>query len=75
MFRLCLFRYIHHQLQTTGHYVDLDLLADPDDLDRAIELLHSARDRGYFLFGELARNTDLDVLRSLPGFQAIANEA
>ena len=35
-------RYIHHQLQTIGHYVDLDLLADPDDprdlfgmLDRA----------------------------------------
>ncbi len=51
------------------------LLADPDDLDRAIELLGSARDRGYFLFGELSRNTDLDVLRSLPGFQAIASEA
>lgn len=51
------------------------LLADPDDLDRAIELLGSARDRGYFLFGELSRNTDLDVLRSLPSFQAIANEA
>ncbi len=51
------------------------LLADPDDLDRAIELLHSARDRGYYLFGELGRNTDLDVLRSLPGFQAIASEA
>ena len=51
------------------------LLADPEDLDRAIELLRTARDRGYFLFGELARNTDLDVLRSLPAFQAIADEA
>ena len=51
------------------------LLADPEDLDRAIELLRNARDRGYFLFGELARNTDLDVLRSLPEFQAIAAEA
>ncbi len=24
-------RYIHHQVQKTGHYVKLDLLADPDD--------------------------------------------
>ncbi len=24
-------RYIHDQLQRTGNYVDLDLLADPDD--------------------------------------------
>ena len=24
-------RYIHDQLENTGHYVDLDLLADPDD--------------------------------------------
>jgi ornithine cyclodeaminase len=24
-------RYIHHQIQKTGHYVKLDLLADPDD--------------------------------------------
>ena len=51
------------------------LLADPDDLDRALELLRTARDRGYYLFGELSRNTDLDVLRSLPEFQAIADEA
>ena len=44
------------------------LLADPDDLDRALELLFNARDRGYYLRGELTRNTDLDVLRSLPSF-------
>ncbi|MEM7461289.1 MAG: ornithine cyclodeaminase, partial [Pseudomonadota bacterium] len=24
-------RYIHDQLETTGHYVDLDMIADPDD--------------------------------------------
>jgi ornithine cyclodeaminase len=24
-------RYVHDQLQRTGHYVDLDMLADPDD--------------------------------------------
>lgn len=47
------------------------LLADPDDLDRAVELLVSARDRGYYLRGELTRNTDLDVLRSLPGFREL----
>ncbi|MEM6675307.1 MAG: protein kinase [Planctomycetota bacterium] len=48
------------------------LIADPDDLDRAIELLESARDRGYYLRGELTRNTDLDVLRSLPAFRELA---
>ncbi|MFT6833584.1 MAG: hypothetical protein ACJAZN_003769, partial [Planctomycetota bacterium] len=34
----------------------------------AIELLTNARDRGYYMRGELTRNTDLDVLRSLPEF-------
>ena len=47
------------------------LLADPDDLERALDLLVNARDRGYFLRGELARNTDFDVLRSLPAFRAL----
>ncbi|MEM1449419.1 MAG: protein kinase [Planctomycetota bacterium] len=49
------------------------LLADPDDLDRAMELLGSARDRGYYLRGELTRNTDLDVLRSLPEFRELVD--
>lgn len=47
------------------------LLAGPDELDRAVELLVQARDRGYYLRGEIARNTDLDVLRSLPEFRAL----
>lgn len=47
------------------------LMAGPDDLLRAIDLLRSARDRGYFMRGELTRNTDLDVLRSLPEFSAL----
>jgi len=49
----------------------LALVADPDDLERAVVLLRTARDRGYYLRGELTRNTDLDVLRSLPGFQEL----
>ncbi len=44
------------------------LISDVDDMDRAIELLESARDRGYYLRHELTRNTDLDTLRSLPAF-------
>lgn len=47
------------------------LIADPDDIERAIELLRNARDRGYYLRGELTRNTDLDVLRSLPAFREL----
>ncbi|MEL6906853.1 MAG: hypothetical protein AAFP22_15690, partial [Planctomycetota bacterium] len=47
----------------------LALIADPDDLERAIELLLNARGRGYYLRGELTRNTDLDVLRSYPQFR------
>lgn len=47
------------------------LVAGPDDLERAIELIENARNRGYYLRGELTRNTDLDVLRSLPAFQEL----
>jgi tetratricopeptide (TPR) repeat protein/predicted Ser/Thr protein kinase len=42
------------------------LLGDPVD---AMEALQLARDRGYYVKSELARNTDLDVLRGLPEFQ------
>ncbi|QDV05644.1 Serine/threonine-protein kinase StkP [Planctomycetes bacterium Poly30] len=44
------------------------IIEEPEDLGRAIDLLTSARDRGYYMRGELTRNTDLDVLRSLPEF-------
>ena len=47
------------------------LIADPDDLDVAVKLLESARARGFYLRNELIRNTDLDVLRSLPRFQEL----
>jgi ornithine cyclodeaminase len=36
-------RYVHHQLQTTGHYVDLDLLADPDDPRDLFGMLERAK--------------------------------
>ncbi|MFT5734980.1 MAG: serine/threonine-protein kinase [Planctomycetota bacterium] len=44
------------------------IIEEPEDMIRAIELLTNARDRGYYMRGELTRNTDLDVLRSLPEF-------
>lgn len=44
------------------------IIDEPEDLGQAIDLLQNARDRGYYMRGELARNTDLDKLRSLPGF-------
>ncbi|MEZ6016259.1 MAG: protein kinase [Planctomycetota bacterium] len=47
------------------------LLAGPEDLSQAVELLGHARDRGYYLRSELARNSDLDPLRGLPEFKAL----
>ncbi len=47
----------------------LAILGDPDG---ALPLLKAARDRGYYLRSELVRNTDLDCLRGLPEFQAVA---
>jgi tetratricopeptide (TPR) repeat protein len=41
------------------------------ELGEAIECLATAQSRGYFIQSELARNTDLDVLRGLPEFQAL----
>jgi serine/threonine protein kinase/thioredoxin-like negative regulator of GroEL len=41
------------------------------ELGEAIECLKTAQSRGYFIQAELARNTDLDVLRGLPEFQAL----
>jgi serine/threonine protein kinase/Flp pilus assembly protein TadD len=42
------------------------------DLPEAVEALSAARERGFFIQSELLRNTDLDVLRGLPEFQALA---
>lgn len=47
------------------------LIAGPDDLQEAVVLLGHARDRGYYLRSELARNSDLDPLRGLPEFKAL----
>jgi tetratricopeptide (TPR) repeat protein len=41
------------------------------ELAEAIECLATAQSRGYFIQSELARNTDFDVLRGLPEFQAL----
>jgi adenylate cyclase len=41
------------------------------DFDEAVAALQQAQDRGFFIQSELARNTDLDVLRGLPAFQAL----
>ena len=52
--------------------VQLEVGAVPsafEDRPRALELLLHARGRGYYLRGELTRNTDLDVLRSYPQFR------
>jgi len=40
-------------------------LGDPED---AVRELTAARDRGYFVRGELLGSTDLEILRGLPGF-------
>jgi tetratricopeptide (TPR) repeat protein len=48
------------------------LLAGPDDLQLAVELLGHARDRGYYLRSELARNSDLEPLRGMPEFRSLA---
>ena len=40
-------------------------LGDPDE---AVRNLIAARDRGYFVRGELLGSTDLEILRGLPGF-------
>ena len=42
------------------------------DFDDAITALQTAQQRGFFIQGELVRNQDLDVLRGLPAFQALA---
>ncbi len=47
------------------------IIDEAEELEKAVDLLKSARDRGYYMRGELTRNTDLDVLRSLPGFDKL----
>jgi adenylate cyclase len=49
------------------------VFAQIGDFKEAIECLATAQSRGYYIQSELARNTDLDVLRGLPEFQALAN--
>ncbi len=44
------------------------LLGDPP---AAIEALTLAQDRGYYIASELQSNSDLDILRGLPEFQAL----
>jgi len=41
------------------------------DYKEAIEQLTRARDRGFYVQGELRHNRDLDALRGLPEFQAL----
>jgi len=41
------------------------------DVVEAMSCLQTAQDRGYYVKSELARNTDLDVLRGLPEFQEL----
>jgi len=36
-------RYIHDQLETTGHYIDLDMIADPDDPRDLFGMLQRAK--------------------------------
>ena len=48
------------------------VLAVLEDRDQALQLLKSARDRGFYVRSELVRNTDLDPLRGMAEFQAIA---
>jgi len=47
------------------------VLAILGDLGEALEALSIAVTRGYCITSELARNGDLDVLRSMPDFQAL----
>jgi len=44
------------------------ILAALGDSEDALIELTAARDRGYFVRGELLGSTDLEILRSLPGF-------
>jgi len=44
------------------------ILAALGDSEDAVTELSAARDRGYFVRGELLGSTDLDILRGLPGF-------
>ncbi len=44
------------------------ILAALGDSEEAVTELSAARDRGYFVRGELLGSTDLDILRGLPGF-------
>ena len=43
------------------------------DVEEAVEALGQAQARGFYIQSELIRNTDLDVLRGLPEFQALAS--
>jgi len=47
------------------------VLAILGDLNDSLEALSIAVTRGYCITSELARNADLDVLRSLPDFQSL----
>ena len=44
------------------------ILAALGDSQEAVTELNAARDRGYFVRGELLGSTDLEILRGLPGF-------
>ncbi|TDJ66966.1 MAG: serine/threonine protein kinase [Planctomycetota bacterium] len=44
------------------------LVGEPTE---ALELLKHAQSRGYYIKSELARNTDLDLLRGLPEFEEL----
>ena len=46
------------------------VLGDPQG---AMERLALAQARGYFIKSELVRNTDLDILHGLPGFQELVS--
>ena len=43
------------------------------DVEEAVEALAQAQSRGFFIQGEMMRNSDLDILRGLPGFQVLAS--
>ena len=47
------------------------VLAILGDLHDSLEALSTAASRGYCITSELARNVDLDVLRTLPDFQSL----
>ena len=46
-------------------------LGEGSDHEEAVRELTAARDRGYHVSGELLGATDLEILRSLPGFEDI----